>query len=216
MPTALLLGATGLCGSRLLELLLEDPRFERVVAVGRRPCGVRHDKLADAVVDLTDEAALREVVRGDALFSCLGTTLRKAGSQAAQREVDVEIPLRVARAAAHDGVSAYALISALGADASSSLFYNRIKGELDLAVQGLGFSRVRIVRPSILLGDRGEQRPLEALGATLSKGLRFVPGLRKYRPIEARTVAKAMLAAWADETPGTRIYEAEELFALGG
>jgi uncharacterized protein YbjT (DUF2867 family) len=216
VPTALLLGATGLVGSELLKLLLSDPRFDRVVAIGRRPCGVTHDRLTDAVVDLHDEGAISAVVKGEALFSCLGTTLRKAGSQAAQREIDVEIPLRVARAAAHSGVAAYGVVSSIGADARSSMFYSRIKGELDLAVQTLGFERVRIVRPSILAGDRAESRPLESLGVGAMKALRFIPGLRRYRPIEARTVAKALLAGWADTTPGTRIYEAEELFTLGG
>ncbi|NUP05143.1 MAG: NAD(P)H-binding protein [Polyangiaceae bacterium] len=216
MTTAILLGATGLVGSELLSLLCEDASYSRVVSIARRASGKSHDKLDERVIDLADEAAIAQAAEGDVLFSCLGTTKKKAGSEAAQYEVDVAIPLRVAKAARKNGTSTYAVVSAVGADARSSLFYNRIKGELDDAVQALGFERVRILRPSILVGERAEHRPMEALGATLSKGLAFIPGLRKYRPIPARVVAMGLLAATMDPTPGTRIHEADALFSLGG
>lgn len=213
---AIVLGATGLVGSQLLSLLLEDPRIDRVVSIGRRASGRTHEKLEDAIVDLTDEAQLARITRGDVLFSMLGTTLKKAGSKQAQWEVDVGHQLRVAKAAAANRVSKYVLVSSLGANKDSPLFYNRIKGELEHEVQKLGFERVRIMRPSLLLGDRRERRPGEAIGEWVMGTFKYVPGLRTLRPIQARTVARAMVTAAFDDKTGAHIHGPHDLFAMGG
>jgi uncharacterized protein YbjT (DUF2867 family) len=148
------------------------------------------------------------------LFSALGTTLRKAGSQAAQYEVDYTFQWNVARAAADNGVRRYVLCSAAGASATSLLFYNRMKGELDRDVAGLGFSACHVVRPSILDGDRGERRPGEAVGLAAMRLLGYVPGLRTYRPIPAETVARAMFAAALREDAGSFVHGPAELFEM--
>jgi uncharacterized protein YbjT (DUF2867 family) len=214
MLQAVLLGASGLVGSSLLRLLLEDPRAASVVSLARRPSGVAHAKLREHVVDFRDQEALRREVRGDVLFSALGTTLRKAGSKAAQHEVDYTFQWNVARAAAENGVPRYVLCSAAGASATSALFYNRMKGELDRDVAGLGFAACHVVRPSILDGDRGERRPGEALGLAAMRVLAYVPGLRTYRPILGETVARAMWAAALREETGNFIHGPAELFEL--
>jgi uncharacterized protein YbjT (DUF2867 family) len=215
VSTALLLGATGLVGAQIMSLLLADPKVERVVSLGRRKTGTTHKKLEEHAVDLGDAASFQELVHGDFLFSALGTTLKKAGSKDAQRLVDVTYPLNVATVAAENGVRAYGLVSAVGADAGSMMFYNRIKGELERDVQALGFERVRIARPSVLTGERSESRPMEALGASALGALRFIPGLRQYRPISGRVVARALIAAALDSTPGVQFLEPERLFELG-
>jgi len=215
VTVAILLGASGLVGSELLSLLTLDADIERIVSLGRRPSGVVHAKLTEHTVDLADTSALEKLARGDVLLSALGTTLRKAGSKEAQHQVDVAYPLNVAKVAVAQGVKGYGLVSSVGADPASSMFYSRIKGELEREVQALGFERVRIARPSILLGERGESRPMEAIGASAAGLLRFVPGLRKYRPIHARVVARALIAAVKDPLRGVQVLEPETLFALG-
>ncbi len=221
MTKAIVLGATGLVGGEIVETLLADEAFDRVVSLGRRPSGKAHDKLEEHAIDFAKPETFASIVEeagrspGAILFSSLGTTIRKAGSQEAQRAVDVDAPLAVARVAAKAGFACAALVSALGAKRDSSIFYNRIKGELEEEIQALGFSRVRIVRPSILLGERGEQRPMEAIGATVSKAFAFIPGLKRYRPIPGATVARALVRAAKDETPGARVLELDAIFELG-
>lgn len=216
MTIAILVGATGLVGAQIMSLLLADPKVEHVVSLGRRKTGTVDAKLEEHAVDLGDSSSFKQLVRGDFLYSALGTTLKKAGSKDAQRLVDVTYPLNVAKAAAENGVKGYGLVSAVGADAGSMMFYNRIKGELERDVQALGFERVRIARPSVLTGDRGESRPMEELGSAALGALRFIPGLRKYRPIAGRVVARALIAAVEDPTPGVQMLEPERLFELGG
>ncbi len=215
MSSAILLGATGLVGAQILSLLLADAEIERVISLGRRKTGTTHAKLEEHAVDLGDPASFSPLVRGEFLFSALGTTLKKAGSKDAQRLVDVTYPLNVAKVAAAQGVKGYGLVSAVGADAGSLMFYNRIKGELERDVQTLGFERVRIARPSILTGERSESRPMEALGISAMGALRFIPGLRQYRPISGRVVARALIAAVQDATAGVQFLEPERLFELG-
>lgn len=216
MAKAIVLGATGLVGSHLLDALARDARFEAVVAIVRRPTEKRSPKIEDRVIDFKSEGAFREAVKGDVLFSSLGTTLRKAGSKEAQYEVDYTFQMRAAVAARSNGVDAYVLVSSMGASASSRLFYSRMKGELDRDVIALGFPRCRILRPGILDGERGESRPMERLGLGAMRAFAVVPGLRKFRPIHARTVAAAMIAASFLPDPGALTLEGDELFRLGG
>jgi uncharacterized protein YbjT (DUF2867 family) len=213
MRRAILIGATGLVGSHILRLLLDDPEIESVRSLGRRPSGQTHAKLTETVVDFAT-VDLAPLVVGDVLFSALGTTARQAGSKEAQRAVDVTHPLAVARAAAKNGVTTYALCSAVGADARSSVFYNRIKGELEDAVQELGFRRVVIARPSIFVGERERDRPMERFWGSAMQVLGVVPGLRKYRPIEGAAVARALVRGAKEPEAGVRILEPDALHAL--
>lgn len=207
-----LAGATGLVGAQLLELLLADERIERVTIAGRRSLNHPHPKLTDLVVDFDRPDDWADAVRADVLFSAMGTTLKKAGSHDAQYRVDYTYQYNLARVAKANGVSRYVLVSSSGASPRSKMFYSRIKGELDEAVLKLGFGQTTILRPSLLLGNRTESRPFEKLAQRVMPVLtRFV--FRRYRPIDAQTVARAMLAA-ALAPPSNPIVADDTVFAL--
>jgi uncharacterized protein YbjT (DUF2867 family) len=211
---AVVLGATGLVGAELVKLLLGDARFAAVAVLARRPTGVAHPKLAEHVVAFDAPDAWAPLVRGDVLFSALGTTLRAAGSEAAQYRVDHGYPYAAARAARENGVPACVLVSSAGASPRSRLFYSRMKGELERDVEALGFVRTRILRPGMLDGERKEHRRGERLALGLLRPL--APVLpAPLRPIPAAAVARAAIAAALDPAPGTVRYEAADLFRLG-
>jgi uncharacterized protein YbjT (DUF2867 family) len=212
MKTALMIGATGLVGSQLLTQLLEDTRFGKVLAFGRRQTGTAHPKLDQQVIDFDAPESWSSLVKGDVAFSSLGTTRKQAGSQAAQKKVDYDYQLAFAKAAARNGVPTYVLVSGASADPKSSLFYSRIKGELDRDIQQLGFERVRIMRPSLLGGDRQKARPGEGFSSAVIGALNAVGLARKYREIHGDVVAKAMINAALDPETGTRIFTLDEVF----
>jgi uncharacterized protein YbjT (DUF2867 family) len=214
MGGAILIGATGLVGAEVLRLLLADARFDPVVVLGRRPSGVAHRKLREHVVDFDRPASWSDLVRGDVLFSALGTTLRAAGSPAAQYRVDHDYQYRVAEAARRNGVATYVLVSSAGASPRARVFYSRMKGELERDVERLGFPRARLLRPGLLDGDRREHRAGEQWALRVLRPL--APVLpASARPIHVAVVARAAVAAALDEAPGTVRYEARELFRVG-
>jgi uncharacterized protein YbjT (DUF2867 family) len=212
VTTASIIGATGLVGSHLLKLLLADGRVSKVLSFGRRKSGVTHGRLEEHQVDFEAPASWASRVTGDVAFSTLGTTAKKAGSPKAQRRVDYDYQLDFAKAAAQNGVKTFVLCSSSAANPSSRIFYSRLKGELDRDVQKLGFARVRIVRPSLLGGERPDFRPGERIGGVILGALNAVGLMRKSREIPGEVVAKAMLNAAFDATPGTRIYTLDEVF----
>lgn len=213
--TALLLGGTGLVGAECLELLLAQPRYARVRALGRRRMHRRHPKLESRAVDFERLAESPELFRADDVFCCLGTTLAKAGSPDGFRRVDHDYVVEAARLASEEGAEQFLLVSALGADPSSRVFYNRVKGETETAVKHLPFRALWIVRPSLLRGDRAELRIGERLADLASRPLDFlfVGRLRRYRPVEARSVAAALVNLAAEEGTGG-VVESEEIGAL--
>jgi uncharacterized protein YbjT (DUF2867 family) len=194
-------GASGLVGSHLLTLLLRE--FDLVAAVTRRP-------LAVSAPNLRQVAFGDPLPAIDAAFCCLGTTIKKAGSEEAFRRVDFEAVVAFAKAARAAGASRFALVSSVGASAASSNFYLRVKGETEHAVSRIGFEHVLILRPSFLLGDRAEQRPGEKLGIAISKATAFLllGPLRKYRPVHAERVAAAMLR---NSGTGVRVLEYDNI-----
>jgi uncharacterized protein YbjT (DUF2867 family) len=211
--TALLVGASGLVGSLCLEKLLQDPLYGRVTALVRRPLPLSHEKLVQVPVDFDRVEDSRGHVRGDDLFFCLGTTLRRAGSKDAFRRVDLGYAERIARIASENKVRRFLLVSSQGADPRSPFFYPRVKGETEEAVSRLPFQSVHIFRPSLLLGVRRERRWLEvALGAVLRLfSFLMVGPLDGFRPVRAERVAEAMLSVARSGHPGVHIYEASFL-----
>lgn len=200
MCTAIVLGATGLVGKELVTLLLGDSYFSRIKVFGRRSTGITDTKLDEFIVDFDQpENWAREVI-GDVLFSSFGTTLKKAGSKEAQYKIDYSYQFLLARLAAENAVPDCILVSATGASPESKVFYSRIKGELDRDVAKLGFDRLVLIKPSLLTGKREEPRIGESVGAVLGKALSWVPGIRKYRPVPADVVARAMIFAY--KNPG--------------
>lgn len=211
--TALLVGATGLVGGHCFDLLLNDAAYQKVVVLGRRTLPVRHQKLEQHTVDFDKLSDFAHAIRGQDVFCCLGTTIKKAGSQEAFRRVDFSYVVEVARLAAGGGAGQLLLVSAMGADARSRVFYNRVKGETEEAVGDVPFEGVQIFRPSLLLGERREVRRGEQVAERVMNlfSFAFVGLLKKYLPIEARSVASAMVRVAKQHPPGRNIFESDRI-----
>lgn len=217
MKTALIIGATGLVGDYLLRQLLLDARFDQIKVFVRRPTGYQNPaKLEEHLVDFDQPQHWQHLLRGDVLFSALGTTLKLAGSQRAQYRVDYTFQYQAAEAAARNGVGTYVLVSSASADPDSKIFYSRMKGELERDVAELPFERIRILQPGPLAGPRDEPRPLERVGIAVASLAALVPLLREYRPAHGRVVARAMINAALDETPGVQTHTLGEVFERAG
>ncbi len=214
--SALLAGATGLVGGHCLELLLQDDAWQQVAVLGRREIGTTHRKLVQRVVDFDRLAELGDVPRVDDVFCCLGTTLKRAGSEAAFRRVDFTYVHELAQLASRQRADQFLLVSAMGANSRSRVFYNRVKGEAEEAVRTLAFDGVHIFRPSLLLGERRESRPGERLAILAGRalGFLFVGPLGRFRPIAARVVAAAMIRTAKDATRGVHVYESDRIRGL--
>lgn len=202
---AILIGATGATGKDLLNLLLKDDSFERVLVFARRDINMQHEKLKVYVIDFEKPAEWQHLVIGDVLFSCLGTTLKTAGSKKAQWKVDYDYQYEFARAASKNGVSTYVLISAAFANASSPFFYTRMKGELEQAVKKLGFDKLLIFNPPVLVRDNSG-RPVEVLSVKVISFLNRLGLLRSSRPLRTITLAQAMINATKKEKIGFTAY----------
>ncbi|MGH8817907.1 MAG: oxidoreductase [Achromobacter pestifer] len=205
----LLIGSTGLVGQHVLDQALADPRVTRVVSIARRPLPA-HAKLLTPQVDFDRLPQDADWWHADAVICTLGTTMRAAGSQAAFRKVDHDYPLAVARLARQHGTPAYVLNSAIGADASSRFFYNRVKGEVERDLTALGFASLTVVRPGLI----GGQRPEFRLGERAASGALTLLGPllpRRWRINPASTIARVMLKAAIDAPPGTHIITSDRL-----
>ena len=205
---ALIAGATGLTGEHLLDRLLNEPTVPRVLAPTRRPLA-EHARLDNPVGDLN---SLLPTLEGplDVAFCCLGTTMKQAGSEAAFRAVGYGLPLAVGQRALELGARHYIVVSAIGADSQSSIFYNKVKGELEEALRAQGWTQLTLARPSLLIGQRQEERLGERLAAPLSQ---WLPG--KWHGIEAAVLARALWRLALEEGKGVRVVESDELRKLG-
>ena len=206
---ALVAGATGLVGRQVVELLLGDSRYRQVMVITRRPLDLQHSRLITLLVKDFDRLAQHDWQAHD-VFCCLGTTMRQAGSKEAFRQVDFDFVVKLARESHRRGAANFLLVSALGANVRSSVFYNRVKGEVEAEVSRLGFSRVVIVRPSLLLGNRNESRLGEDVGKVIARYLRWLIPVR-YRAIESNKVARALVYYANQTNPGVFIHESSEL-----
>jgi uncharacterized protein YbjT (DUF2867 family) len=216
---AAVVGATGLVGQALLHALSNHPAYTHVVAMSRRDHHPDMAKVSWLAASFGQPGQLQALFReSDAAFCCLGTTIRKAGSREAFEQVDKHYLLAAARAARSEGCSQFHLVSAIGADAASAVFYNRVKGEVEREVRGLGFPTLAIYQPSLLLGNRQEFRAGERLAVLLAP--LFSPLLRgdleKYRPINAAQVAGAMVACSVAAHSGIQVLTRREMMALQG
>jgi uncharacterized protein YbjT (DUF2867 family) len=209
MTTLMLVGATGLVGGSVLRQALDDARVTRIVAPTRRNLPP-HPKLENPLVDFEHLPADAPWWAVDGVICTLGTTLHKAGSQAAFRRVDHDLPLAVANLAKQHGVHAFALNSATGADPRSRLFYNRIKGEVEDAIRRVGFPSLTIVRPALIGGERDEFRPAEFLAMRL---LWLAEPLlpRRYRVVPHERLARVLLEAAISARPGEHIIESDRI-----
>lgn len=194
--TALVFGGTGLIGSCLVRQLAEDPIYSTIVVINRRPMDYRHPKIDEHIIDFNRLEEKTDLIKGDDLFICLGTTMKKAGSVRKVEEIDRDLPVRIGQIAFSNGVTSCAVVSSMGADPLSRNFYLRIKGQMETGIRNIPFKRTVIARPSMLFGKRNEFRLAEILGKFFMKAIDFmmVGSARKYRGIEDRTVSAALIS----------------------
>lgn len=213
---AVIAGASGLIGSRLLEQLLGSPEYTRVISIGRRQLPLKNEKLEQLISDFSDLKKYDIWTETSVVFCCIGTTMKKAGSKEAFRRVDYEIPVRLAEAASLADAQ-FHLVSSIGASVTTSNFYLHTKGETEAFLRSAGLRSVHIYRPSLLLGKRAEFRFGEKLGTWLYGAFSWLMlgPLRKYKGIQADKVAAAMLHfSLAKTEEGVFIHENNELLDL--
>ena len=212
---AIVLGASGLVGSNLINQLCDNEHFNEVVSITRRPERHQSAKVVNHVIDFERLNDFGFAFEGDLLFSCLGTTVKQAGSIAAQRRVDLDYQLDAAKLAAEHGVSHYFLVSSSGANAKNFSPYLKMKGQLEEAVVTLGFKSVTILQPSLLLGDRPEPRAAEGLASIALPLICRLPGLQRFRPIHGWQVAKKMIELSLTDRSGVQTLNLNKVFPSG-
>ena len=213
--TALVIGATGATGTELVQQLIDDNRYTTVVVFSRRPLLVTHASLTTHIVDFDNPQAWAHLVKGDVLFSALATTLKQAGSQKEQYKIDYTYQYQTAAIAAANGVAKYVLVSAMGANAKSWLFYPRIKGELDNAARGLPFKQIHIFRPGFLLRQPDKIRPMEKLGIAIIQFFNNFGLFKSQRPLPVELLAQKMRSVLLHpDAQQFQIYSLDSIFDL--
>jgi len=212
---ALVAGGSGLVGGALMGELLVRPGWDKVISVGRRRLGWRNAHFEELVVEFDKLDGAPVLPRADAAFCCLGTTMKKAGGREQFRAVDHGLVLRFARAARASGVRRFYVVTARGANPKSTVFYNRVKGDIEADLRTVGFAALGIARPSLLLGERAETRTGETVAAFVAGMLGPLVKLWPARPIEAPFVARALVTMAESDMDGVRVAENTALFDLG-
>ena len=213
MKTALIAGATGLIGKELIHKMLQSDQYSRIYLISRKPFGmIVHEKIHEIIVDFEEVEQLTLENPVDDAFCTLGTTMKQAGSREKFRKVDLEYVLSFAKLAKTFGASKFLVISSMGANPKSSVFYNRIKGLTEEGLKDLGFKHLVILRPSLLLGKRPKPRLGERMGAIFMKAFNFlIPD--NYKAIEAARVAEKMLEMAGNENEGVTVVESGQMIA---
>lgn len=213
---AVLFGASGLIGNCCLRRLLVHQAYEKVISIGRAPIKASHPKLIHYEVDMSHPDNYRHLMRGDDLFISIGTTMKKAGSKEAFYEIDHDLVFTIAKTGSLQGMNQLIFVSSIGADEGSLFYYLKVKGELESDVKRLPYWGIHIMRPSVLLGHREEQRPVEKIAGIIGKTLHRMPGsiVADLAPIDADEVAKAMVQAAQSLKQGTHIHHGSEIVML--
>lgn len=209
---ALIVGATGLIGGFCLEALCDDPIYSEITAIVRRPMLKTHRNLKTVVTKFDNLERELSNLQAHDVYCCLGTTIKKAGSQEAFKKIDFSLVVTIAELMRKQGAEQFLVISAIGADKNSKVFYNRTKGKMESALQELDYPCLRIIRPSLLLGPREEFRLGEKMGVLLTPVLKpFLLGsLKKYSPVQAESVAQFMVqVAHEEAASGVHVYESD-------
>lgn len=206
---ALIAGSTGLIGNQLLNLLLDDSSYSKVIALSRKPLSISHSRLENIIVQANELKNLTDL-KADDVFCCLGTTIKQARTKEAFSKVDFDYPLELANLLKSNGASQFHLVSALGANKNSNIFYNQVKGKVEEAIGEVRFESFHIFRPSLLIGPRKEPRAGEDAAKVFYKIFGFlIP--TKYKGIESIKVARAMISFSKENKPGNFVHESEEL-----
>ena len=213
MKTALLLGSTGLIGKELLNNLLAFSHYSKVIIFVRKKLDLSHSKLEQIIVDFNTLENYKELIKGDDFFCTIGTTIKIAGSEKEFKKVDLEYPIQFAKFAQENKVAQFLVISSLNANENSTNFYLKTKGELQDYLKKTTFKSVSILQPSLLLGKRTEFRLAEKIVGYFSNlfSFLFIGSLKKYKPIEAKTVATAMLKIAMQDNLGVTIYPSDKI-----
>jgi uncharacterized protein YbjT (DUF2867 family) len=223
--TAIVAGGTGLVGQELIRLLQEDAQYDKIIALVRRDIQVRHLRGSEKLVQVkTDYSqldadlgpAVIAAMAGAHVFCTLGTTIKKAGSQEQFRKVDFEYPMKLGEIAGKGKASVFAIVTAMGASSASSIFYNRVKGDVEQGLRSLNLRSLYMLRPSLILGDRDEVRVGEQLGSIVSRVVSplMIGGLRKYRPIQASKIAAGLIACAQTGEAGTHVILSDRIAEL--
>jgi uncharacterized protein YbjT (DUF2867 family) len=210
---AVVVGGSGLIGRLLINLLLKSAEYREVVSLGRKKISSTNNKLTQHIVDFSSLESRADLIKGDVLFCCLGSTRKKTPDLDEYRKIDHDYPVKLAEIAHANGVSQFHLVSALGANKKSSNFYSRMKGETEEDIKAIGLNCLFIYQPSLLTGHRHEHRSMERIAVALMTVLNpfLLGGLRKYRSIPAETVAKAMYKQSLQKKKGVHIYTSDKI-----
>lgn len=213
---ALVIGATGLIGRSLVFELLKSDAYDLVVVLARRDLVIKHPKFQQHLLDFDFLSDYSSYMQVDDVFCCMGSTQSKTPNLDVYRKIDFIYPLQVATLAKNQGAKQFLLVSSLGANVKSSIFYSRLKGEIELAISELHYPTYRIFRPSLLLGSRNESRPLETLSQYLMRVLNvfFIGPAKKYKAIQGSLVAKAMIKAALFNEQGTFTHQNDKIFEI--
>lgn len=210
---ALIIGATGATGKDLVNTLLQDPAYTEVVIFVRRSSGIKHLKLSEVITNFDNLEQVSASIKGDVWFSCLGTTLKAAGTKEKQWHIDYEIPVLFAEIAKRNGVSRTVLLSAYGAAATSRVFYSKMKGQLEDKIDSLAFNTYIIFRPGLLL-RKDTDRSAERLMAGVLKFLNAIGIIRKFKPMPTSTLAEKLAKAPKAFTAGKHVIELQNIFTF--
>ncbi|NER17200.1 NAD(P)H-binding protein [Spongiivirga citrea] len=214
--TAIVIGATGLTGGYLLDTLLNDDRYATVKLFSRSSVKKKHPKIKEYFIDMFDLQSAKSDFMADEVFCCIGTTAKKTPDKELYKQIDYGIPVNAARLAKENGISTFIVMSSMGANSRSTVFYNRLKGTMEDDVRATGIANTYMVRPSLIGGERNESRPGEYFGKQLFKILNplMIGSLKKYRLIHPSKIAKAMVRLANDQFDST-IVESDVLQKLG-
>jgi uncharacterized protein YbjT (DUF2867 family) len=210
---AIIVGASGLIGSKLLGILLVQPEYGEVLSISRKKIKSANTKLTQLIVDFERLDRFSESIKGDVLFCCLGTTKKQTPIEAEYREIDHDYPVELAEIALKNGVDQYHLVSAIGANSESSHFYNKLKGDTENDIKKVGLKSLHIYQPSVLIGHRKNVRPMERMAVWIMKiiGPLMLGKLKRYRAIKAEDVAKAMFKQSLKNKAGVFTYTSDKI-----
>jgi len=210
---AIIIGATGLIGSTLLDILLKEPEYTEVFVLVRKEIAIKHKKLTQIVVDFDKLDDYADVITGHAIFCCLGTTRKNTPDKNTYRKIDHDYPVKIAQIGAQNGVEQFHIVTALGADPNSSIAYPKLKGETEEDVKKSGIKNIFIYQPSMITGDRKENRPLEKVITVIMRAIDplLIGRLKKYRSIPAKTIASAMFKQSLTNNEGIFVYPSDKI-----
>lgn len=210
--TVILLGASGLTGSILLERLIADNNIKVIILFSRKETLIKSDKIREHIIDFKDFHKYEDKFKADIVFSCIGTTAKKTKNKVEYRDIDCGIPTTASKMAKKNGIKTFLCISALGANKNSSILYNNIKGEMEHNILSSKIENTYIFRPSLIIGTRKEQRLIESIGINIFKLINplLLGSLKKYRSIKSESIAKAMHIV-ANNIPLKKIFSSDDI-----